>query len=251
MDDPSSHPDPVVSPHAALSGRCRFTGDTLPNPLPAEPFALLVDWVAEAAERKVQPNPNAITLATADADGRPSARIVLCRKIDPAAGFLVFYTNYDSDKGRALEANPRAAIIFHWDHLERQIRIEGRVSRSPAAESDEYFNRRPLGSRIGAWASRQSAPLRERDDLLLAGHEIMQRFGISIDVDLEHDRTIAIPRPPNWGGYRLWAERIELWLGHPNRLHDRGLWTRSLTATLHDGVDGYRGGPWTTQRLQP
>lgn len=212
---------------------------------------ILNDWLADAAAKKTQPNPNAITIATVNGAGAPSARIVLARGVSAEHGFIVFYTNYDSHKGTDLEGNPNAAAIFHWDHLERQVRIEGTVTRSPAAESDEYFNRRPLGSRIGAWASRQSQPLTSRDDLIAASFEIMQRFGISIDVDLENDRTIRIPRPPHWGGYRLWARRVECWLGHPNRLHDRAAWTRELTPAEVDGVAGYRGGAWAVSRLQP
>ncbi len=235
----------------ALSGRCHFSGHTLPEQLPDNPFDILTDWLADAAAKKTQPNPNAITLATVGPDGRPSARIVLARGVDGPSGRVVFYTNYDSHKGRDLTANPFAAVIFHWDHLERQIRVEGRVTRSPDSESDEYFHRRPLGSRIGAWASQQSRPLTSRDDLVLESFEIMKRFGISVDVDLENDRTIRIPRPPHWGGFRLWADRVECWLGHPNRLHDRARWTRTLSPATVDGVPGFEGSPWNTVRLQP
>ncbi len=235
----------------ALTGRCHFSGHELPTPLPASPFSLLADWLADAAARKTQPNPNAVTLATADAEGRPSARIVLARGLDTGRGFVVVYTNYDSRKGLDLAANPRAALVFHWDHLERQVRLEGLVTRSPAAESDAYFNTRPLGSRLGAWASQQSRPLAQRDDLMTAAFDAMQRFGVSVDADLEHDRTITIPRPPHWGGYRLWATRVELWLGHPNRLHDRTAWTRDLTPATVDGVPGFEGSAWSSQRLQP
>lgn len=236
----------------AFRGRCSFRGETLPDPLPAEPMGLLMQWVGDAAASKSQPNPNAVTLATVDTDGRPSARVVLARHIDAAGGFVVFYTNYESRKGRALLAHPRASLSFHWDHLDRQVRIEGPVTRSPEAESDAYFAGRPLGSRLGAWASRQSAPLSDRADLLIATHESMQKFGVSVDVDLEHDRDIRIPRPPHWGGFRVWIERVELWLGDPHRLHDRAEWTRGLNPGTVDGAAGYvAAGAWRAQRLQP
>lgn len=211
----------------------------------------VVAWMRQAAESGTQPNPNAMTLATVDEARAPTARIVLCRGIDPVQGHLTFFTNYHSRKGRDLEANPVASLVFHWDHLDRQVRVEGPVTRSPAAESDAYFNQRPLGSRLSAWASSQSSPLRDRADLLIATHEVMQRFGVSLDTDLEHDRTIRIPRPPHWGGLRVWARCVELWLGDPHRLHDRAQWTRALRPATIDGLDAFEGGPWSGTRLQP
>lgn len=243
--------DPSTPAPDPLMGRCHFSGDTLPDPLPDDPFALIDAWIRDAAASKTQPNPNAVCLATADADGRPSARMVLVRGLDAARGFTTFYTNYSSKKGQDLAANPNASMVLHWDHLERQIRIDGPVTRSPDAESDAYFNARPLGSRLGAWASAQSRPLNTRDDLMAAAFETMQRFGVSIDADLEHDRSIVIPRPPHWGGFRLWAARVELWLGHPNRLHDRARWSRDLEPATIDGVPGFEGQPWSVSRLQP
>ena len=129
----------------------------LPDPLPAEPLELAADWLAEATRREVQPNPNAMVLATADASGRPSARVVLCKQITAHPGLLIYYTNYRSHKGRELQANPRAAIVMYWDQLHRQLRVEGRVVRASAAENDAYFATRNWQSRLGAWAASKAS----------------------------------------------------------------------------------------------
>lgn len=217
---------------------------TLPDPLPPDPMPLLVAWFAEAHERAVQPNPNAMTLATVDPDGRPSARIVLCKSIEPKAGYLVFHTNYKSRKGRALEANPRAAIVFHWDALDLQARVEGPVVRTPASESDAYFQTRPIERRVGAWASAQSEPIESRAALEQKVADAIARFGVAEVLE----GTAAIPRPPHWGGYRVYAERVELWVAGNGRLHDRARWERRLTP---GPVGTFVGGMWTATRLQP
>lgn len=218
---------------------------TLGDPLPADPLSIWKAWFDEAREKAVQPNPNAMTLATIEPDGSPSARIVLCKgmNLEPDAGYIVFYTNYEGRKGKALTANPRAALVFHWDDLDKQVRIEGPVVRSPASESDAYYASRPLESRLGAWASRQSQPIESRDKLLEQVVEVMQRFS----VDVFSDAPPPIPRPPFWGGYRVWAQAVEVWLGGPGRLHDRARWTRALTPT----EGGFTPGPWSATRLQP
>lgn len=230
----------------------------LPDPLPADPLPLAHAWFREAAERAVQPNPNAMTLATIDPDGRPSARVVLCRGFDPARGILVFHSNRTSRKGTALAAHPRAAVVMHWDTLDRQIRAEGPVTHSPARESDEYFTRRPLDRRLGAWASDQSRPLPNRHALLERVAEVMTRFGVSPLHLLDSGPANAglVPRPPHWGGYRIWIERIELWHGVAGRLHDRAEWRRTLTPAEVDGAPGYTPAPgnpgaWSGQRLFP
>ena len=128
--------------------------ETLPEPLPANPLEIVVQWLAEAQIGAAQPNPNAMVLATVNEHGQPSARVVLCKGIVPEKGYIVFYTNYQSHKGRDLESNPRAAVVFHWDHQHRQVRAEGRVERLSDAENDAYFDSRPWQSRLGAWASR-------------------------------------------------------------------------------------------------
>jgi pyridoxamine 5'-phosphate oxidase len=176
-----------------------------------------------------------MTLATVDPDGRPSARMVICRGLDAAAGWLVFYSDRDSRKGRALEAHPRAALVFHWDTIERQIRIEGPVTMAPDEDTDRYWNTRPLDARVAAIASDQSRPIASRAAMLAKVEEAARRAGA------------VAPRPPDWVGYRVWAERLELWVGQPARVHDRAVWTRSLEP---DG-DGFSAGPWSATRLQP
>ena len=215
----------------------------LPDLLPADPFALFADWFAEAASGRVQPNPDAMVVATVDADGRPSARVVLCKHLVATPGYVVFFTNYQSRKGQALSATPRAAAVFHWDGLSRQVRIEGPVVRSPAAESDAYFATRPVASRLGAWASRQSEPLSSRAALADQVVTAARRFGIAPGAT-----SGDVPRPPHWGGFRLWPDALELWVEGPGRVHDRARWTRTLAP---DGESGYRCGAWSGTRLNP
>jgi pyridoxamine 5'-phosphate oxidase len=171
----------------------------LPDPLPDDPLPMLAAWLDEAKQAALAPNPEAMALATATADARPSARIVLCKGIYPDPGYALFFTNYTSRKAGEIEADPRAAGLFHWDHLGRQARIEGRVERSPAEESDAYFATRPLLSQLGAWASEQSQPLDARFKLLDQLGGVAARFGIGTDPD----PTVRVPRPPTWGGYRI------------------------------------------------
>ncbi|TBU77593.1 pyridoxamine 5'-phosphate oxidase [Pseudomonas daroniae] len=193
---------------------------------PLEPFALFRRWFADAVKTEQLPvEPNAMSLATVDADGRPHCRVLLLKGLDEQ-GFT-FFSNYQSAKGEQLQANPFAAMTFFWPTLERQVRIEGRVERVSVAESDAYFQVRPLGSRLGAWASPQSRVIRDRGELegLLAQTE--RRFA-------DH----APECPPHWGGYRLLPERIEFWQGRSSRLHDRLDYRRADEA-------------WLRQRLAP
>jgi pyridoxamine 5'-phosphate oxidase len=205
----------------------------LPEPLPADPLPLLETWLAEASA--AIRNATAMTLATVDADGRPSARMIIGRGFDARAGWLVFYTDLESAKGRDLEARPWAALVFHWDALERQVRVEGPVTPAPDADADAYWRSRPPAARIAAVASEQSRPVASRAAFLGRMEEAAKRFGDEV------------PRPARWGGYRVWAERVELWVGQPARAHDRALWTRALTRA---GA-GFTGGPWQATRLQP
>ncbi len=213
------------------------SSEILGNPLPGEPLMLASEWLAEAWRRRLQPNPNAMTLATATLEGWPAARIVLCKDVVGVPGYLVFYTNFHSRKGLELSINPRAAAVMHWDHMHRQVRIEGLVEAAPAADSDAYFASRARESRIGAWASAQSQPVASREALLAQVREATQRFA-----------TGEVPRPSFWGGYRLWAQAVELWVEGDARIHDRARWTRTLTK---DADGSLRPGPWSATRLQP
>jgi len=188
-----------------------------------DPFTEFKSAVERAQARQVDTVP--VALATADADGRPSVRMVLLRGVD-ARGFS-FFTNYNSRKGRELAANPHAALCFHWPALEEQIRVEGRVDVLSAAESDEYFNGRPRGSQLGAWASEQSAVLEGREVLEEKYRECERRF---------QGRTVG--RPSFWGGFRLVPHRVEFWYGRSDRLHDRVVYARA-------------GDGWRIERLYP
>lgn len=196
---------------------------SLPEPLPVDPLPLFASWLNDASERRMQPNPDAMLLATVDGDGHPAARVVLCKRLNAEAGYLAFFTNYESRKGRELSIHPRAAAVFHWDALHRQVRVEGPVIRSPEWESEAYFASRPLDSRVGAWASAQSEPLPSRGALIEKVRQAATRFAIQPGASAG-----AVPRPPYWGGYRLWIESIELWAEGANRLHDRAVWRRAL-----------------------
>ena len=215
----------------------------LPEPLPASPLPLFDSWFREARTRAVQPNPDAMVLATVDANEAPSARVVLCKRVDAAAGFIVFFTNYNSRKARDLARHPRAAAVMHWDTMHRQIRIEGPVLRSPASESDDYFASRALLSRVGAWASDQSQPLASRASLASQVEAVARRFGVS-----PHAAEGHVPRPPHWGGHRLWIDSIELWVEGPGRGQDRARWTRTLTPK---DEFSFAAGPWDSTRLNP
>lgn len=188
-----------------------------------EPLALFEKWFEIALKAKV-PEPNAMTVATVGADGRPSTRVVLVKSFD--ADGVVFYTNYRSRKARELEANPYAALQFHWVELERVVRIEGRVERTSAEESDAYFAKRPLDSRIGAWASPQSEVIANRGVLLANAAKASATYGL-------HP-----PRPEHWGGYRIVPDTWEFWQGRKSRLHDR------VRFRLVDGL-------WRKERLAP
>lgn len=194
----------------------------------ADPLRAVRRWVEEAIDAATEIEPTAMTLATVapHEDGpQPDARVVLCKGIDTG---LVFYTSRTSAKGRQLAASPRAAAVFLWTTLERQVRVRGRVEQVDDAVSDAYFAARPRGSRVGAWTSDQSRPIADRAALDAHADEVAARFGPDDDV----------PRPPTWGGYRLVPDAVELWQGRPNRLHDRLQWLRD-------------GNGWTLQRLQP
>jgi pyridoxamine 5'-phosphate oxidase len=183
-------------------------------------------WLDEALAARLD-EPTAMTLATVSEAGQPSARVVLLKGLPDDAGFL-FYTNYDSRKGRDLAARPLAALTFFWPGLERQVRVEGRVEKAPAAMSTEYFQSRPRGSQVGAWASPQSQPIGSRQELEELEHAVEARFA----------GQQPLPRPEHWGGYILRPHRVEFWQGRPSRLHDR---------IVYEWADG----AWQLSRVAP
>ena len=189
------------------------------------PMTLFRRWMVEAMNAGLH-EPNAMTLATCTPAGVPSARLVLLKALDER-GFT-FFTNYDSRKGREIAANPVAALVFPWHALERQVRVEGTVEVVTAAESDEYFAVRPLGSRLGAWASRQSDVIPDREFLEREHAALMAKYP-----------DANVPRPPNWGGYRVIPQVLEFWQGRRNRLHDRIVFTKQADGT------------WKRERLSP
>jgi pyridoxamine 5'-phosphate oxidase len=194
------------------------------NDVADDPVQQFTRWFEEALKAEVN-EPNAMGVSTVDERGRPSSRIVLIKQFDER-GFT-WYTNYDSQKGKQLNSNPFASLLFFWSELERQVRIEGRVERTSAEESDKYFNSRPLKSRLSAIASQQSAPIASRADLEHNYEDVARQYGETPQ------------RPDNWGGFRLVPERIEFWQGRRSRFHDRVVYTRQ------------EDGSWTRQRLQP
>ncbi len=204
----------------------RFSSDGAASAPGTDPLSVLNAWYQQALEAG-HPTPDAMTLATASARAEPSARIVLFKGI--VRGGIFFVTNYRSRKGRELEENPRAALVFHFPLLERQVRIEGVVERASESESDAYFRSRPRGSQLGAWASPQSSPIESREVLDSSTREVEARFADQ-----------QVPRPPFWGGYVLFPRRVELWMAYPDRLHDRFSYERASDAE-----------PWRVQRLAP
>lgn len=202
--------------------------ETLPNPPPDDPLLFARQWLADAADT-VDTNPWAMALASMAPDGQPSVRYVLLKDLSAAEGFIVFYTNYDSRKAGELESCGRGAGALYWPDAGRQLRFEGRVERSPAAESDCYFATRARASQLNAWASEQSRPIASPDAM---SARLEAR-------DAEFAGDSAVPRPPHWGGYRLFVAAVEFWVSGPDRFHERLRYQR---------LDG---GAWTKTWLQP
>jgi pyridoxamine 5'-phosphate oxidase len=221
----------------------------LPDELPRDPMAVVVEWLEDARRSGAYEDPNAMTLATCTAEGFPSARIVLCKAIDETR--VVVYTNYEGRKGREIVANPRVACVFHWPHANRQARIEGVAIRGDDAESDAYFASRPVLSKLGAWASRQSAVMESRSSLVDAVGSVTARFAKELAM---HPSGSTIPRPPFWGGFQVLPTAVELWCGAKGgRLHDRARWTRARVGGAEGGAITPREGwgAWSGVRLFP
>jgi pyridoxamine 5'-phosphate oxidase len=218
--------------------------EQLPDTLPRDPLPLLRNWVQEAIEDGTLANADAMTLATVNEDHEPTARVVLCKEIVSDPGYIVFYTNYNSAKSLSIADNSKVAAVFHWDHLNRQVRLEGIAVKSPTEESDAYFASRDKESQIGAWASAQSEPIDSRQ-VILNKHAATARKLSDLALD---SGIMAIPRPPFWGGYRIWLTAVELWTRGNARLHDRARWDRAVRT----GADGpLEADGWTATRLQP
>jgi pyridoxamine 5'-phosphate oxidase len=220
LDRASLEPNPIAQFESWFSAA---TGEQAQSRWRKIGIALYKLWSAVCNHRPA--DINAMTLATVGKDGKPSTRTVLLKTVDER-GFI-FFTNYDSRKGRELAENPNAALTFFWSELERQVCVAGTVAKLPVAESENYFRTRPHGSRIGAWASNQSEVLSDRAALEKKWHELEKKF------------PQEVPLPPNWGGYILKPERIEFWQGRPSRLHDRFSYTRQAD------------GAWKIERLSP
>ncbi len=216
--------------------------ERLPEELPDDPMHWAASWFERGIDEQVQRNPNSMTLVSVGADQRPSARVVLCKSFLPDPGYLVLYTNYRSRKCVELDNNPHVSLVLHWDELRRQIRIEGIAVKSPPAESDAYFASRDRGSQLGAWGSDQSRPIASRDALLRQLDKRAAELGISDDPDK------PIPRPAHWGGIRVWADAVELWIEGADRVHERARWTRELTP---ESDSTFASTPWVGTRLQP
>ncbi len=203
--------------------------DDLPRALPDDPLPILQRWYREAEAAAGDEDFNAMTLATSTPGGAPSARIVLCKAIETDPPAIVFYTNYNSRKGREIEHNPRVCAVFHWPGLKRQVRIDGRAERTSVKESDDYFRSRPLLSRIGAVVSSQSDAIDSREHLVADATRLGSRHALGARID----------RPEHWGGYRVMIHAVELWSARTGRLHDRAVWT---VDPLHR---------WSAHRLAP
>lgn len=227
-------PNPIKNSQHIANLRKDYAQASLDLPdVDANPIHQFERWFQEAIDAEVL-EPNAMTLCTIDPDGRPSARIVLIKGIDQRG--LTFFTNYLSRKGKALERHPQASVVFFWPELERQVRIEGRVEKVVAEESDEYFQSRPIKSKLGAWASPQSEVIPNREWL-----ELRQK---NLESTFPAESSVEPPRPDHWGGYRLMPDRFEFWQGRRSRLHDRLYYQREgrLDRTPAD---------WAISRLAP
>lgn len=212
-----------------------------------EPLRVVAQWIDRAAASGLRRNPSSMSLATIDERGHPSARMVLLKGLSPEPGYIVFYTNYRSRKARELERNAWAAGVLYWEEFGSQVRLEGPVVRSPAAESDAYFATRPFLSQLNAWVSEQSEPLEDFAVLEQRASALAKEYESAPGTPTS-SRPREVPRPPFWGGYRLWCEAVELWNEGSGRFHSRIRYERELMA---DRSAEFRGGPWRKRMLQP
>ncbi|SNX87274.1 related to pyridoxamine-phosphate oxidase [Melanopsichium pennsylvanicum] len=240
----------------AITSHNQYKTDGLErDQLSASPIVQFNNWFKHASENGV-PEPEAMTISTVALDktagiARPSSRVVLLKQVDPQ-GFL-FFSNYTSRKGKELESNPYASLAFYWKELSRSIRVCGRVEKLTSEQSKEYYDSRPLGSRIGAWASPQSSTIGSRKELEQKVKNVESKFGVPFAAGLEEgnkfqgdEKAVDVPLPDFWGGYRIVPDEVEFWCGRPNRLHDRFRYTRSLDSGVPANED-----KWTIDRLAP
>jgi pyridoxamine 5'-phosphate oxidase len=243
------------------------SGFTLPTTLPASGMSMLKEWLGEEVKAQRTANPNAMSVATIDADGTLSNRIVLCRGVDVEVGSITFFTNYRGRKGRALlregwekatvsgagaPTPQQAAACLHWDASDRQARVEGLVMPCSAAASDAYFSARRWESRLAAWASDQSEPIGSREALLAKLGGVCEKLKLDPQELLERGNDVVIPRPAHWGGFNLFAKSVELWMGGPGRMHDRAVWRRAISMEeVRAGGGALATKAWNSTRLQP
>ena len=225
------------------------SANTLPQTLPDNPMHLAKSWFDDACSKNNQPNPNAMTLVTVSKSNHPSARIVLCKSFIADPGYVVFFTNYQSRKSSEITHNSNVSLVFHWDHLGRQIRIEGKAILSSSEESDAYFKTRNLGSQLSAWGSDQSRPIESREKLIEQMKQRADELTLNNEINAkEMANPFKLTRPPHWGGIQIWASKIELWMVGEDRVHDRATWSRELLLT--DG-NTFTASKWLGTRLQP
>ena len=229
----------------------RIQSPSFPPIPPEDPVALVRAWLEDAVEHAGLRNPGAFALATADASGQPSARMVLLKDLSLGHGYAVFHTNYRSRKGLELDRTTRAAAVLYWDRLGRQLRLEGPTVRCPPEESDAYFATRPWQSRLNAWVSKQSRALDDPAELVEKARRMAREFNLPDPIGAapaSRSADAALKRPGFWGGYRLWFGAIEFWMEGTDRFHDRVRYDRTLTPL---GEHDFATGPWRWQRLQP
>ena len=216
--------------------------------IPKDPLPIVHAWMKEAENKKTQPHPNAITIASADVSGKPSARVLLIKDLSLKEGYIVFHTHYGSRKSLEFIDNPWAAGVIHWDHLGRQIRFEGLITKSPDDESNAYFATRDWRSQLNAWTSEQSQPISDYKQLLDRANRQAKKMNLPKIDSTGPDKDFSVQRPPFWGGFRMWFCSIEFWIARSARFHERIQYKRSLKK---DDDGGPVTGPWHHQRLQP